>query len=129
VVERVEAATKDDGPFEVVTLDEEDMLLPLILEYVTVPQSPVYVHEASQLAMMRPLGYATWNDDFELVLMVHDFEGRAQKPPLTDLCDVLDKKKFAAWTKEAEERQAAREYADAERSLQLWKSILHRPTK
>src|SRR5207244_3568111 len=96
-----EAGTRDGKPLEVVALDAEEMLLPLILEYVSVPQSPVYVHEASQLAMMRPLGYATWNDHFELLLMVHDFEGRAQKPPLLEICDAIDKKKFAAWTEEA----------------------------
>jgi hypothetical protein len=123
-VERVEAATEDDAPLEVIALNEEEMLLPLIIEYVTVPQGPVYVHEQSQLIMMRPLGYATWNDSFELVLMVYDFEGRAQEPPLSEICDVLDKKKFALWSEAMEAEQAARKRADFEKSAQMWKSIL-----
>lgn len=100
------------------------MLLPLVIEYVTVLPSPVYAHDQSQLAMMRPLGYATWNDSFELVLMVHDFEGRAAKQPLAEICDALDKKKFAAWSDEAAAKQASREAADAEISLENWSRIL-----
>ena len=98
VVERVDASVAEDSPYEFLTLDEDEMKLPLVIEYMTVAESPVYVHDQSELVMMRPLGYATWNDSFELVLMVHDFEGRATKPPLAEICDAIDKKKFAAST-------------------------------
>src|SRR5262249_30531328 len=109
VLEHVEAAIGANASFSAVTLDEEEMLLPLVIEYVTVPSSPVYVHEQSQLVAMRPLGYATWNDSFELVLMIHDFEGRASQKLIADICDVLDKRKFAEWSAQAEKAQAARE--------------------
>ncbi len=125
VVERVEAAAGEDGALAGIELDEEaGMVLPLVIEYVTVPRSPVYVHGHSQLSTMRPLGSATWNDAFDLALMVHDFDGRAQEPPLTDICDALDKKKFALWTEAMEAEQAERERSDAEASLNLWRSIL-----
>jgi hypothetical protein len=124
VVERIEAAFDEDGPFQTTTLDEEEILLPLVIEYVTVSASPVYVHDQSDLVMMRPLGYATWNDSFELVLMVHDFDGRTEKEPLADICDAIDKKKFAAWSEEMAARQAAREAADNESSLANWERIL-----
>jgi hypothetical protein len=129
VVERVEAAIGEGGPFETITLTEEEILLPLVIEYVTVSSSPVFVHEQSQLVVMRPLGYATWNDSFEMVLMVHDFEGRAETQPIAEICDAIDKKKFVAWTEEAEARQAARESEDAQISLANWNSILGGNTK
>lgn len=122
VVERVEAAKGEDGPWEVVELDEEDALLPLVIEYVTVSTSPVYVHDHCQLAMIRPLGYASWNESFELVLMVHEFEDRATKWPLVDICDAIDKKKFVAWSEEMAAKRAAQEAADAETSLKKRKT-------
>jgi hypothetical protein len=124
VVESVEGATGKDGAFEVITPDEEEMLLPLVIEYVMVSSSPVYVHDRSQLTMMRPLGYATWNDTFDLVLMVHDFEGRTEKQPMAEICYAIDKKKFAAWSEAAQARQAARESEDAQASLANWNAIL-----
>jgi hypothetical protein len=124
-VERAEAAAGEDEPFEVIAFDDEEgILLPLVIEYLTVPRSPVHVPEHSQLTMMRPLGYATWNDSFELALMVYDFEGRAQGPTLSDICDALDKKKFALWSEEMEAERAARDRADSEASRDLWGSIL-----
>jgi hypothetical protein len=94
-VDRIEAAMGDSGPFELVALNEEEVLLPLVVEYAKVLPSPVYVHEESQLAAMAPLGYASWNESFDLILMVHDFDWRAESEPLTDICSALDKRKFA----------------------------------
>lgn len=96
IVERILLATGDESPFETLTIDEEEVLLPLVIEYVTVSTSPVYVHDASQFVVMQELGYATWNDSFQLVLMVHDFDGKVTAEPLSDICDAIDKKKFAA---------------------------------
>jgi hypothetical protein len=124
VVERVESAFGKDTPFEVVTLDEAEMLLPLVIEYVIVPQSPVFVHDASAIAGMRPMGYATWNDEFDLVLMVHDIEGRTEQEPVADICYTIDKKKLVAWSEAAQARQSARAEADGERSLANWRSVL-----
>lgn len=123
-VESVEAAVGADASFSAVTVDEEQMLLPWVIEYVTVPSSPVYVHEQSQLVAMRPLGYATWHDSFELVLMVHDFEGRASQQPIADICDTLDKKKFTEWSAQAEKDHAERAAKDAETSLANCNAIL-----
>lgn len=123
LVEQIEIATQEDGPFQALTLNEEELLLPLVIEYLTVPQCPVLVHDASQLIMMRQLGYATWNDFFDLVLMVHDFEWRAEKSPLLDICSAIDKKKFAEWTEEAQAKQAARERDDHEMSLWRWSAV------
>jgi hypothetical protein len=50
---------------------------------------------------MRPLGYATWNDEFDLVLMVHDIEGRTEQEPVAEICYAIDKKKLVAWSEEA----------------------------
>jgi hypothetical protein len=97
VVEAIEAAVGNDAPFTPVTIDPEEFLLPLVIEYVRVPTSPVYVHEESQNVVAAPLGYAGWNETFEVALMVHDFEGRAQASPLAETCNTIDKVKLGAW--------------------------------
>jgi hypothetical protein len=129
VVERIESAAGADSHFEVAEVEEiegDELLLPLVIEYVTVPRSLVFIHGQSQLTMMRPLGYATGNDHFQLVLMIYDHEGRPQKSPLTDICDALDKKKLALWSDEAEAAQSAQECAESEAARQQWTSILTR---
>ncbi|RSM77806.1 hypothetical protein DMH04_34365 [Kibdelosporangium aridum] len=68
-LELLSAAAGDDELTPVPELSDGDALLPLIVEYVRVPPTPVRVHPQSQLAAMRPLGYATWNDHFDLLLL------------------------------------------------------------
>jgi hypothetical protein len=98
VTEAIEVAVGTDAPFAPVTIDPEEFLLPLVIEYVRVPTSPVYVHDESQSVAAAPLGYAGWNETFEVALLVHDFEGRAESAPLAEICNTIDKVKLAAWT-------------------------------
>jgi len=94
IVQRLEAAIGEGVSLQPVALDPEEILLPLVIEYLRVPKTPVYVHEESQFVMMQPAGYAEWNEHFELVLLVHDYEWRAQSSPLIDICEALDKRKL-----------------------------------
>ena len=108
VVQKIEAAIGEGASFEAIALDPEEVLLPLVIEYLRVPKAPVYVHEESQLAMMGPGGYASWNEHFELVLLVHDFEWRAESSPLKEICAVLDKRKLEEHAEVGEKQSGKR---------------------
>jgi hypothetical protein len=41
----------------------------LMYEYLKVARSPVLYHPDEDLTLMQPLGYARWNESFDLVLM------------------------------------------------------------
>jgi hypothetical protein len=108
VIQTIDAAIGEGASFESVALDPEEVLLPLVIEDLRVPKTPVYVHEESQLVMMPPAGYASWNEHFELVLLVHDFEWRAESSPLKEICGVLDKRKLEQHTEVEEQKRGSR---------------------
>lgn len=89
-VEHAEART-EDADFAPVELDEEQMPLPLVVEYVRVPPSPVFVHGASSLAFKGSV-----TAEFSLMLAVYDHDGRPEHGALREIYDHLDKKKLAA---------------------------------
>jgi hypothetical protein len=91
------AATAPDDDADTQPLPEltdEDALLPLTVEYLRVPDAKVYVHPESMLATMRPAGYATVNERFDLLLLVHD-EGWPEGPVWEHIRFRLDKAKLA----------------------------------
>jgi hypothetical protein len=98
-VEQAEARAAE-ADFAPVELDEEQMLLPLIVEYLRVPPSPVFVHGASSLAFKGSI-----TPEFSLMLAVYDYDGRPEDGALREIYDHLDKKKLAA--QEAEPGAAA----------------------
>jgi hypothetical protein len=98
-VKQAESRTAE-GDFAVVELDEEQMPLPLVVEYLRVPPSPVFVHGATSLAFTGSV-----TSEFSLMLAVYDLDGRPVDGPLREIYDHLDKKKLAA--QEAEPGTAA----------------------
>lgn len=88
-VERVEARV-DEADFAPVELDEEQMPLPLVVEYLRVPPSPVFVHGATSLAFTGSI-----TREFSLMLAVYDYDGRPEDGALREIYDHLDKKKLA----------------------------------
>jgi hypothetical protein len=79
-----------EGEFAVIELDEEQILLPLVVEYLRVPPSPVFVHGASSLAFTGSI-----TAEFSLMLAVYDLDGRPETGSLREIYDHLDKKKLA----------------------------------
>jgi hypothetical protein len=75
-------------------LTDEDAILPLTLEYLLVGPTERYVPPSSMLAAMGPAGYATWNDTFELLLLVSD-EGWPEDPVWEHIRFRLDKARLA----------------------------------
>ncbi|MBO0793540.1 MAG: hypothetical protein J2P36_21680 [Ktedonobacteraceae bacterium] len=45
----------------------------LIYEYIKVDRSPVFYHPDEDLTLMSPLGYAGWNEFFDLLLITDPF--------------------------------------------------------
>jgi hypothetical protein len=76
-----------------VELDEEQMPLPLVVEYLRVPPSPVFVHGATSLAFTGSV-----TPEFSLMLAVYDYDGRPEDGVLREIYDHLDKKKLAEVT-------------------------------
>ncbi|VTR99397.1 hypothetical protein [Tuwongella immobilis] len=89
-VEQAETRTAD-GEFVAVELDEEQVPLPLVVEYLRVPLSPVFVHGGSSLAFA-----GTVTPEFTLMLAVYDTDGRPERGVLREIYDHLDKRKLAA---------------------------------
>ena len=89
------AAERDGEPEPLPDLSDEDALLPVIVEYLRVPSTAVHMHRNSQLATMRPLGYAEWNERFDLLLLTDDREGWPEHPPWEHIRYRLDKMKLA----------------------------------
>ena len=71
-------------------LDEEEMPLPLVIEYLRIAPSPVFIHGATSLALTGSV-----TPEFSLMLAVYDFDGRPEKGALREIYDHLDKKKLA----------------------------------
>jgi hypothetical protein len=88
-VERAEARAAE-GEFASVELDEEQMPLPVVVEYLRVLPSPVFVHGASSLAFKGSV-----TPEFTLMLAVYDYDGRPEDGALREIYDHLDKKKLA----------------------------------
>lgn len=89
------AAESGDALQPAPELNPDEALLPLFIEYVRVPPTPVFVHPESALAEMQPLGYARWNEHFQLILLVDDAEGWPEGVLWEDLRGRLDKAKLA----------------------------------
>lgn len=79
-----------EGEFAPVELDEEQMPLPLVVEYLRIPPSPVFVHGATSLAFKGSI-----TREFSLMLAVYDYDGRPEAGALREIYDHLDKKKLA----------------------------------
>jgi len=96
-VMRVAIAGDDDTELTPVPIpSDDDALLPLTVEYLRMPPTVVHVHRESQLAAMRPMGFADWNEEFELLLLVDDTDGGWPDEPLwTHIRTHLDKAKLA----------------------------------
>jgi hypothetical protein len=88
-VERAEVR-RGQVDFMPVELEEEEMPLPLVVEYLRVAPSPVFVHDASSLAFTGSI-----TPVFSLMLAVYDHDGRPEKGALREIYDHLDKKKLA----------------------------------
>lgn len=69
-------------------------LLPLMVEYLRVPSTPVYLHPQSPLAEMGPLGYAEWTQRFDLLLLVAEEYTWPEDEPWPHLRGTLDKAKL-----------------------------------
>jgi hypothetical protein len=91
-VERTEVRRGQDG-FAPVELEEEEMPLPLVIEYLRIAPSPVFVHGATSLALTGSI-----TPEFSLMLAVYDYDGRPEKGVLREIYDHLDKKKLAEVT-------------------------------
>lgn len=97
-LELLDAATAVDEESELVPVPElspDDAPLPLVVEYLRVEATPVHVHPESQLVVMRPWGYADWNDHFHLLLLVDDLEGWPEGSHWEHIRTRLDKAKLA----------------------------------
>src|SRR5262245_8705341 len=80
----------EDSDFAPVELDAEQMPLSLVVEYLRVPPSPVFVHGATSLALTGSV-----TPEFSLMLAVYDYDGRPEDGALREIYDHLDKKKLA----------------------------------
>jgi hypothetical protein len=89
VVERAEARA-DGADFTPLELDEEQTPLPLVVEYLRIPPSPVFVHGATSLAFQGSV-----TPEFSLMLAIYDNDGRPEGGALREIYDHLDKKKLA----------------------------------
>lgn len=90
-VEQAEARTAD-GDFVPVELEEEQWIpLPMVVEYLRVPPSPVFIHGGTSLAFS-----GTVTPEFTLMLAVYDLDGRPDSGTMLEVYDHLDKKKLAA---------------------------------
>jgi hypothetical protein len=69
-----------------------------VYEYIKIPESNVFVHKDDQLFTMKSLGYATWNETFDLMLLLNTFVDVeiefAEDSHLSTLFRTLDKLKF-----------------------------------
>lgn len=72
----------------------DDALLPLVVEYLRVPSTSVYLHPQSPLADMGPLGYAEWTQRFDLLLLVVEDYAWPETEPWTHIRETLDKAKL-----------------------------------
>lgn len=72
----------------------DDALLPLIVEYLRVPSTSVYLHPQSPLADMGRLGYAEWTQRFDLVLLVVEDSAWPEDEPWTHFREALDRAKL-----------------------------------
>jgi hypothetical protein len=95
LVDAAIAAEEKGGLVSVPELSDQDALLPLVVEYLRVPPTPVHVHPESQLVLMRPSGYAGWNDHYQLLLFMDDLEGWPEEAPWEHVRTRLDKAKLA----------------------------------
>ena len=86
------AATADGVAVPMPTGD--DALLPLVVEYLRVPSTSVYLHPQSPLADMGELGYAEWTQRFDLLLLVVEGYAWPEDEPWTQLRETLDKAKL-----------------------------------
>jgi hypothetical protein len=86
------AASADGTPVPPPTGDEA--LLPLVVEYLRVPSTSVYLHPQSALADMGALGYAEWTRRFDLVLLVVEDYAWPEDEPWTHVREALDKAKL-----------------------------------
>ena len=89
-VERAEKRAAE-GEFAPLELEEEQLPLPLVVEYLRVPPSPVFVHGASSMAFKGSI-----SPEFSLMLAVYDYDGRPEDGALREIYDHIDKKKLAA---------------------------------
>lgn len=55
------------------TIHIEALGVELIYEYVKIASSPVFQHPQQDLSMMVSLGYAGWNESFDLLLLTNTF--------------------------------------------------------
>lgn len=76
--------------FAQLELDGEQIPLPLVVEYLRIPPSPVFVHGATSLALTGSI-----TPEFSLMLAIYDYDGRPQHGALKEIYDHLDKKKLA----------------------------------
>jgi hypothetical protein len=93
------------GVLQVKTIKEDDIEIDFsaldtipIYEYIKTPESKDYLHKDDALTLMRSQGYATWNETFDLVLMLNAFVDTAiasiEDEKLSTLFRRLDKLKF-----------------------------------
>lgn len=93
-VERAELRTPEHE-FFLIELDDEQFPHPLVVEYLRVPLSPVFIHGGTSLAFS-----GTVTSKFTLMLAVYDLDGRPEHGALREIYDHLDKKKLASQTTE-----------------------------
>lgn len=91
LVDAAAAATAEDELLPLPALSDDEVLLPLIVEYLRLPETTTFIHPGSTLHVMRAGGYAEWNDVFELLLLVNDPEGWPTSQPWPYLQDCIDK--------------------------------------
>jgi len=69
-------------------------------EYIRLSNNEPYIPDEPDLEMMRPLGYAGWNDTFDLILLLHYaapmFIEGFEQTSFGETLRMLDKMKFAA---------------------------------
>jgi hypothetical protein len=98
-----DATTTVDLATIVLDADTPDELHPLYtdisFEYIRLPHSEVWIADDPGLEEMRAMGYARWNDTFDLITFFHFsaayLEGKLEGTDLGNLISGLDKTKFA----------------------------------
>jgi len=98
-----DATTAVDLATIVLDADTPDELLPLYsdisFEYIRLPHGVVWIADDPGLEEMRAMGYARWNDTFDLITFFHFsaayLEGKLEGTDLGNLISGLDKTKFA----------------------------------
>jgi hypothetical protein len=72
-IDRIEKAAPVPNSDSPQSLDISDFEGNILFEYYHISRTPFHQHPHDMLTMMQPMGYADWQEYFEVVLVLHPF--------------------------------------------------------